>query len=79
MSKTTFSAAGGAMPAESRSLVSIQDELADVRSLIGAADMAASDLNPEQSDPKHALLTVISEKLIAASDAFQAYREAING
>jgi hypothetical protein len=80
MSKQPVSADGGAMPpAEGRSLVSIQDDLADVRSLIAAADMAASDLDPEQSDPMHALLTTISEKLGAASDALQEYREAANG
>ena len=76
MSKQPVSAAGGALPpAKRRSLISIQDEINEVRSLVAAADMAAADLDAEQSDP----MTVIADRLRSAGDALDKYREAANG
>jgi hypothetical protein len=82
MSKHTVSAAGGAMPAERRPIHEIIDDLAEVRGLIGAADMAASDLGPEQSDPMHALLSLTFEKISKVCEALELHsaheREAAN-
>jgi hypothetical protein len=68
MSKTTASAAGGAMPAESRpsraqSATRIGDELDVIKSLVDAAYMAASDLEDFQRDAMRRLMDTTSSKI----------------
>ena len=86
MSKRTVSADGGAMPAEgqqseptaesdrSSALLDIVDELSDIRFLIEAAHMAATELPSEQCGPMQTLLDFVSQKLSAARDKLDAAR-----
>jgi hypothetical protein len=75
MSKPTASAAGGAMPAESRrshaqTATKIGDELDVIKALVDAAYMAANDLQDFQCDAMRRLLDTTSSKIGAVQKEF---------
>ena len=67
-------AAAGGEAQRAIKLVQVVDELDNIRNLVDAAWMAASDLSSEGQGPMRTVLRIASEKLAAARNKLEAGR-----